>query len=247
MRTKTFARLGTTALSALAVAAISGTAQGALLCTAGSGSSAGTFTCSETITFGPARTDFTNAVLTIDKWTSGASAGFTETLTSVAFSLGGRVVSIGSLTNQSASAQTFTFGESESFSFAAGIGAPPGFVTSVATGSAAITVTNLAPGATAPLAVTTFLAPSLFTTTNLTGFTGPGTFQVLASSLTGETISGGGGNISQLLSTSATPLVDITYTFQTATVSAVPEPGEWALMGLGLSMLGMFVRRRQRT
>ena len=60
-------------------------AEAALACEAGSNNSVGTFTCTETVTFGPQRTDFSNAALTFDRFVSRAAPGFTETLTSVTF------------------------------------------------------------------------------------------------------------------------------------------------------------------
>lgn len=221
-------------------------AEASLLCQAGSGNTVGTFTCTETVTFGPQPTDFSNAALAFDRFTSGAAAGFTETLTSVAFSFGGTAVASGTLTNNAPSAQTFSFLETETLSFAGGLGAP--FVGSATASGNLVSIgpVTLAPGASLPINGSLSLSPSTFSTTNVAGYTGAGTFQILSSSLTSESFSGGGGNIQQALATFATPAGTLTYTFQTArAVSPVPEPETYALMLTGLAAIGYIGGRRK--
>lgn len=221
-------------------------AEASLLCQAGSSNTVGTFTCTETVSFGPQATDFSNAALTFDRFMSGAAAGFTETLTSVALSFGGTATSSGTLTNNAPSAQTFSFLETETLSFAAGLGSP--FVGSAAASGNLVSIgpVTLAAGASLPINGSLSLSPSTFNTTTVAGYIGAGTFQILSSSLTSESFSGGGGNIQQVLATSATPAGTLTYTFQTArAVSPVPEPETYALMLAGLAALSYIGRRRK--
>ena len=239
------ARLGVAVLGA-AVLGFSSSASAALSCSAGSGNTVGTWTCFEVVTFGPAQTDLTNAALTLDRWTSGAAAGFTESLLSASWVLEGTIHSVGSLTNESASTQSFSFTESESFSFAAGAGAPATFLPapSVVSATSSSLPFLLAAGASAPLALNLSIGPLTATTNNVSGFTGPGTFQALVSTVTGFTVVGGGGNIGVNIATTATPKVTLTYTF--ATVSPVPEASEISLLGAGLVLMMVTVRRRAR-
>ena len=239
------ARLGV-AFFSVAVLSFSGSASAALSCSAGSGNTVGTWTCNEVVLFGPAQTDLTNAVLTLDKWTSGAAAGFTESLLSASWSLQGAIHSAGTLTNQTAMFQSFSFTESESFSFAAGAGAPATFLPAPSVASATSTSLPfvLASGASVPLALDLAVGPVTATSNNVIGFTGPGTFQALVSTMTGFTLAGGGGNIGVSLATTGTPEVKLTYTF--ATVSAVPEPSGISLMGAGLGLIFFVVRRGAR-
>ena len=222
------------------------TANASLACTAGNVIGAGT--CTETVTFGPVATDFSNAALTLDKFTSGASAGFTETLTSVALSFGGTASATGTLTNTAPSSQTFSFLETETLSFAAGSGAPPIVVGSTTSGNLIATgPITLAVGASVPITGSLSLIPATFGTSNVSGFTGPGTFQILSTSLTSESFTGGGGNIQQVLSTFATPSVTLIYRFETSAtpISPVPEPSIMASLAVGLAGLGAFARRRK--
>ena len=223
------------------------TANAALVCTAGNVIGPGT--CLETVTFGPLATDFSNAVLILDRFTNGALPGFMETLTSVNISFGGMASATGTLTNNAPSAQTFSFLETESLSFAAGPGAPPAIISATTSGNLiALGPITLAPGASRAIAGSLSLPPTAFSTSNLSGFTGAGTFQILASSSTNESFIGGGGNIQQVISTIATPSVTLTYNFDTSAIPPippVPEPSIMASLAIGLAGLGAFGRRRK--
>ena len=221
-------------------------AEASLFCQAGSSNTVGTFTCTETVSFGPVATDFSNVALTFDRFTDGAAAGFTETLTSVAFSFGGTASASGTLTNKAPSTQTFSFLETETLSFVGGAGSP--FVGSATASGDLLSIgpITVAAGASVTVNGSLSLISSTFNTTTVASYIGAGTFQILSSSLTNESFNGGGGNIQQALATSATPTGTLTYTFQTAqAVSPVPEPETYALMLVGLAALSCIGRRRK--
>ena len=239
-------RLGAVVLSAAAFG-FSPVASAALLCAGASPNTVGTWTCIETSQFGPATTDLTNAPFTLDKWLSLAAPGFTQTLLSVSWTLGGAVHTTGTLTNGGAATQTFSLTESETFSWSAGLGAPASFLPAavLATASSPALGFTLAGGASTPLTVDLFPGPvTMSTSSGLAGYFGPGTFQANLSTLTGVNIVGGGANISTSLITTATPQIMLTYTFET--VSLVPEPGSMALLGAGMAVVLAVVRRRAK-
>ena len=209
-------------------------ANASLVCGAGS--------CTETVSFG-GLTDLNNAILTLDKFTPAAN----QTLVDVSVSFNGSFFSNGSLTNTSPSTQTFHFTESTDFTFTAGAGAPPSFLTTPfdISGNSGSLPFTLASGVSAPVGISFSLPTgSLEITSGLGGFIGPGTFQTLASTLTDENFVGGGGNISASLVSGATPIVTITYDF---TVSSVPEPSTWAMVLLGFAGVGFGAYRRRKS
>ena len=222
-----------------------GGAQAALVCSGGASNTAGTFTCNETVTFGPVKTDLSGAVLTLDKFTNFAAAGFSQNLTAVGWSVSSSLSASGTLTNNSSSTQKFTFNETEALTFSAGVGAPasflPGGLVSGA-GSGLIPFT-LAQGASANYGFNLSTATVGGGAASVAGYGGGGTFQALVSTMTDVVVNGGGGNISLNAQTFITPQLTLTYTFQTA---AVPESSSAVLMILGLAGLAMAARRRRR-
>jgi hypothetical protein len=224
-----------TAIGLIAVSGMPTAANASLFCTIGS--------CTESDTL-TGLTDF-NSSIPVDKT---AAVSFGETLTSVTVNFNGSTfTSTGTIQNTSATAQTFTFGQSEAITFTAGAGAPSSLLTVpfTVTGSFTTPSITLLPGATTPFTDSLSFSGSLAPiTTNLTQFEGAGTFPVAISTLTGETFTGGGGNIIATLASSATAEVTITYNYSPVT-SAVPEPTTWAMMLLGFAGIGFMGYRRK--
>lgn len=223
---------------------MSGAAQAALTCSAGASNTVGGFMCTESVTFGPARTDLANAVLVIDKFSSFAAAGFVQTLTGVSWQVSAMLNYTGTVSNPSPSPQSFTIHETTTVTFAPGIGAPASFLLG---GLSPIADSGLLSFALAGGGSTAFnSAPNSSkltgSTANVAGYSGGGTFLALASTTTALSLTGGVGNVSLNTQTVVTPLFELTYTFQT---SVVPEVPTFALMLLGLA--GIVVCRRRQT
>lgn len=222
-----------------------GGAQAALICSAGSSNTAGTFTCTESVSFGPVKTDLSGAVLVLDKFATFAAAGFTQNLTAVDWSVRSSLNASGTLTNNSSSTQRFTFNETEALTFSAGAGAPASFLPSglVSGAGSGLIPFTLAQGASANYGFNLSTATVGGGAASVAGYGGGGTFQALVSTTTDVVINGGGGNISLNAQTFVTPQISLTYTFQTA---AVPESPSAVLMTLGLAGLAIAARRRRR-
>lgn len=166
------------------------------------------------------------------------------TLDSATLTLDGSGLFSGTVQNNAAQAQTFKVTESSDITLSG-----PAFVTPL-TGnvSASQNYTLLAagvPSAFGPQNPT--LAPISQTyTSGLGGFIGTGTLPFSISTLTGQTIAGGGGNIATNLSTKAGADATLVYTYHTNTTT-VPEPGAWASMSIGamgLMFLGFKARKK---
>jgi hypothetical protein len=234
-----FSGAGLSAAAVLAFSIAPTVANAALVCSGGASGS-----CTETVTFGPQAVDLSNVILSLDKFVPFIA---NQTLVDVKVSVGGTFNSSGTVSNLGTSAKTFSLLESTDFTFAAGVGAPANFLIGGAEFSAdsAPQPFTLASGASTLISpINLSLGSFNFApiTTGLAGFTGPGTFQALASTFTGYTIFGGGGDIGTDLISVASPTVTITYDYNVT--SGVPEPATWAMMIIGFAGLGFMAYRQ---
>lgn len=77
------------------------------------------------------------------------------------------------------------------------------------------------------------------------GCNGTGTFNLTGSTLTSETLTGGGGNINLGIATNATFEAEIDYTY--SITSTTPEPTTMALLGGALLGLGLIGKRFKKS
>jgi hypothetical protein len=236
-------------LGAASIVGSTSTSRAALVCTPGN--IVGPGSCTETVTFGPTTAGIVNVPLTIDKWVSNASAGFTETLSAANFSFGGSFGISPNVTGLGPGSGTINFDIAASLLYGPGSGAPPNFLNPTlnpTSGTPSMISVTLASGQSINFSSTITVTPATLgpITTGLGGYIGPGTFAALVTSLSSVSISSSGtGGISLSLSTIDAAEIDVTYDFTTTSI-ATPIPAALPLFATGLGALGLLGWRRKR-
>ncbi len=179
------------------------------------------------------------------------------TLTQVTINFTGNANFAGSVTNNGAGAATFRVTETSGIDLHDGAGNLLFFTPSapLTGGGTAIsgdlvgaqTYTNLGSGSMAnfgPFTPSVTGSESLTSGAIFSEFAAGTSVPFQLDSLTGETVQGGGGNITSALTTQVGASVSVTFTYTPATPPGVPEPSCLALFGLGSGAL--FLVRRLR-
>ena len=164
-------------------------------------------------------------------------------LDSITLSATSNATNSGNLTNTAAQQQTFKIG----FDTLVTLTGPNAISLSPDPGTSQL-FTNLAPN------VQTNYGPLVGTDTKSVApgagdfalYTGAGNFTLAYGSLSGQSISGGGGNIKSNISTVADVSATVVYTYHYSE-SSVPEPGSAAMLVAGsVTGAGVLVRRRKK-
>ncbi len=191
---------------------------------------------------GPQTTELMSGLdtLTVDLFDT---MGGTRTLNKVTLTLDARIDTDGTVTNNAAQAQSFTVQVNSNFSSTGGPAPIGSLLANVQVGPQAFN--NLGVGASAPFgpSFATGQAMPMFTNAgDLAAFTGVGTFSIGLDTLSGQSILGGGGNITAAINTEASATLTVEYDYTTTPVG-VSEPATLAMGGLAL--LGMVALRRR--
>jgi hypothetical protein len=165
-------------------------------------------------------------------------------LTSITITVTGEIDGTITLTNNSTSSQTATGSTSSTFTVEALSGfsfSSPLFTASLTTGSQLLTA-----GQSKTFSgLTSGTDSGMLTNSALFGpYIGGSFFDVFVDTLTGISITGGGGNIAGAQSTTAQAGATVDYEYRIA--GPTPEPATFSMLGLGLLACGFVARKFQR-
>jgi hypothetical protein len=167
------------------------------------------------------------------------------TLSSITIDFSGGISATITVNNMATAPETVTASESANFDLGALTGFPSGllFVASVTTGPQMVMAGQTLTFSEASGTQTGNVSDS--NTATFTSYIGDGvtTYSVPISTLTSQSVSGGGGNVGVAFNTAGTAGASVTYDF---TESTVPEPLTGLLIGTGLLCLGLVSTRKSR-